>query len=379
MRYLKELPRLLLTLPNTIRVGLVSLSFIVCLSIHILTYPESHNGSLLIIPGALAAWMFKKRGLLVSAVIILPVMVVYYSVRFGSIWWPIPFALFFWCGFLVALFLCSTTVGASMLVDSLEIARRNAEKAEQQMAVAHDQQVQINKLKDQFLLNVSHELRTPLTVLGNSLELLFEQHDYLNPTQQAEVLTLATKNHEELVSLVDRVLDAITIAKEFSPAKCEVVAVHQIVQEVLAHLDPRDIQAYVFKVSVPEQVVVWADPQFLRQVLRNLLVNIFKYVPRETEIRIEAAQLTPASSVCLAVQDAGPGIPSEELPHLFEKFVRLKRDMSGRTRGTGLGLYLCKELVEAMGGQIWVESSGRVGEGSRFCFTLPAEPPSSSL
>jgi len=74
------------------------------------------------------------------------------------------------------------------------------------------------------------------------------------------------------------------------------------------------------------------------------------------------------------VQDAGPGIPPEEIPLLFEKFVRLKRDLAGPTRGTGLGLYLCKQLVEAMGGSIWVESSGRIGEGSRFCFTLPASP-----
>lgn len=71
------------------------------------------------------------------------------------------------------------------------------------------------------------------------------------------------------------------------------------------------------------------------------------------------------------MQDAGPGIPPEELPLLFEKLVRLKRDLAGPTRGTGLGLYICKHLVEAMGGRIWVESSGRMGEGSRFCVTLP--------
>ena len=81
--------------------------------------------------------------------------------------------------------------------------------------------------------------------------------------------------------------------------------------------------------------------------------------------------LFPSSPVCLSVQDAGPGIPAEELPLLFEKFVRLKRDLAGSTRGTGLGLYICKQLVEAMGGRIWVESSGHLGEGSRFCVTLP--------
>jgi signal transduction histidine kinase len=375
MRHLKELPCLLLTLPNIIRVGLLILSIILCVGINLLMYPIFRNGILLIIPGVLAAWMFKKRGLLVGALVELPIMMIYHSIRLKSIWWPLSFALFFWATFLIAFIICATIVSARALVDSLEASRQKAEKTEREMTTAYDQQVQLNELKDQFLLNVSHELRTPLAVLGNSLELLSEQHEHLDRMQQAEVLTLATKNHEELVRLVDRVLDTMSVAKGFFPTRCEVIPVHQIVQEVLAHFDPRDVRAYVFHVQVPEQMVVWADPQLLRQVLRNLLSNIFKYVPRQTEIRIETAQPTPSSPVCLTIQDAGPGIPPEELSHLFEKFVRLRRDLAGKTRGMGLGLYLCKQLVEAMGGQIWVESPGRAGEGSRFYFTLPASPP----
>jgi len=83
--------------------------------------------------------------------------------------------------------------------------------------------------------------------------------------------------------------------------------------------------------------------------------------------------------ILISVKDVGPGIPPEELPLLFGQFVRLKRDLSGSVRGTGLGLYVSKQLVEAMKGRIWVESTGRVGEGSRFCFTLPAAPQALSL
>jgi signal transduction histidine kinase len=71
------------------------------------------------------------------------------------------------------------------------------------------------------------------------------------------------------------------------------------------------------------------------------------------------------------VKDSGPGIAPEDIPLLFEKFVRLQRDLSGPIRGTGLGLYISKHLVEAMGGRIWVESSGIAGQGSRFSFLLP--------
>ena len=222
---------------------------------------------------------------------------------------------------------------------------------------------------------MSHELRTPLVVLGGSLELLIEYLERLDPLQRTHILKQALAGYEELVNLVNRVLDATAVMSDIPPAKSEAVCVHQLLQEVLALLDPRDVEAYTICLQVPEQVMVWADPQFLRQVLRNLLSNVFKYVPRQTEIHIEATQAAPSSPVCLSVQDAGPGIPAEELPLLFEKFVRLKRDLAGTTHGTGLGLYICKRLVEAMRGRIWVESSGRPGEGSRFCVTLPSFSP----
>jgi signal transduction histidine kinase len=103
-----------------------------------------------------------------------------------------------------------------------------------------------------------------------------------------------------------------------------------------------------------------------------------KYSPVSSLVIISASpsdavgrESDSSSLVCICVKDTGPGIPAEEIPFLFEKFVRLKRDLSSPVRGTGLGLYISKELVEAMGGRIWVESSGIPGEGSRFCFTLP--------
>jgi signal transduction histidine kinase len=306
-------------------------------------------------------------------------MVAFHSIRLKTIWWPVPFALFFWCGFLVAFFICSVVIRVRVLVDSSEMARLKAEKAERETVIAYDQQVQLNELKDQFLLNVSHELRTPLTVLGGSLELLFEHYEKLDPMKRADLLNLAIENHEELVSLVNRMLDAITIARELPPVQYKVVPVRQFMQELLTRLAPENTRAYTFRLEIPEQITVWADPQYLCQVLRNLLDNVFKYVPKQTEVRITTAYPAPSSLVCLSVQDAGPGIPPEEHPFLFEKFVRLKRDLAMATRGAGLGLYICKQLMEAMGGQIWVESSGRMGEGSRFCLTLPPSAPPSLL
>ena len=78
--------------------------------------------------------------------------------------------------------------------------------------------------------------------------------------------------------------------------------------------------------------------------------------------------------MCLCVQDEGPGIPPEELPLLFQKFVRLQRDLSGTVQGSGLGLYISKQFVEAMQGRIWAESAGIAGQGSRFYVALPGRP-----
>ena len=213
------------------------------------------------------------------------------------------------------------------------------------------------------------------TVLGSFLELFNDYFEHLDPVERTQMMKRALASYKELVTLVNQVLDATTVMSDIPQAHSEVVCLHRLLQEVLAHLDPRDGEAYTIRLQVSEQVMVWADPQFLRQVLQNLLSNVFKYVPTQTEIRIEATQAAPSSPVCLSVQDAGPGIPAEESSLLFEKFVRLKRDLAGTTRGAGLGLYICKRFVESMGGQIWVESSGYLGEGSRFCVTLPSFSP----
>jgi len=151
------------------------------------------------------------------------------------------------------------------------------------------------------------------------------------------------------------------------------------VREVLASFDPREVHAYAVRLDLPEHLTVWADQHALRWVLRNVVGNAFKYAPKQTPISISAAlsrhlsgSAAAAAHVCIRVQDRGPGISPAELPLLFQQFGRLPRDLAGKVRGSGLGLYISRQLVEAMHGQIWVESSGKPGEGSCFCFTLPS-------
>ncbi|GAC1667876.1 MAG: hypothetical protein PVS3B1_05170 [Ktedonobacteraceae bacterium] len=241
-------------------------------------------------------------------------------------------------------------------------------------AIAHEQQRQLNQFKDQFIMNVSHELRTPLTQVYGFLELLIDYHGRLDPGQQMTFLNRAKYGCQELIYLVNSVLDATRAGSDVAAPRITNVQVADIVHEVVDSLDPRQKQGYTLQIDVPDSTVVLADQQYLRQILRNLASNALKYSPRQTTISFIAELLDQDDKqiVRISVKDTGPGIPPDEVLQLFQRFVRLERDVSGTVRGTGLGLYVCKQLVEAMHGKIWVESSGISGEGSRFCFTLPS-------
>ncbi len=243
------------------------------------------------------------------------------------------------------------------------------------------QQHRLNQLKDQFIINVNHELRTPLTQVYGYLELLTAYAGHLDSETQAQFIEQAKEGCQELIVLINHVLDALAVTETLQPPSCESLALAPLVREVLEHLDPHKGEAERVHFALPEQVRVWANGQLLRQVLRNLLSNAFKYCPKPAKVTIcaglvDAAGQSPGSAqeVYLCVQDEGPGIPPEELPLLFQKFVRLQRDLSGTVQGSGLGLYISKHFVEAMHGRIWVESTGIAGQGSQFYVTLPCQP-----
>jgi signal transduction histidine kinase len=384
MRLYKTLPALLINLSDRMRLGIVVLSYLLCLALFVFVFLPSHNGSILAIPIALAAWLFKQRGAFICLGCTYLALIVFNSLSVGSILWPTWLLVSFLAGILallvegVVIGLLRQALDMAQDLDIAQAARRKAEQAEREIAIAYEHQLHLNQLKDQFLLNVNHELRTPLTQVYGYLEVLSDYREHMDTDQQAKFLDQARSGCQELMLLINHVLDATQASSEVRPPQLEACSVAQMVRDVLEPLGPREQQEHRIHVEVHDHLMVWADPQFVHQILRNLLSNAFKYSPGQTAVIINAARSertaqetdTP-SQVCLSVQDAGPGIPPAELPLLFGKFVRLQRDLSGTTRGSGLGLYISKQLVEAMNGRIWVESTGRAGEGSRFCFTLP--------
>jgi signal transduction histidine kinase len=248
--------------------------------------------------------------------------------------------------------------------------------------IASEKEVMIaSELKDQFIASISHELRNPLSNVFGWLEILIDYHKELDEETRMRFLSSAMHGCQELMLIIKNILDATQVGQGMSTIHIETVALNPIVQSVQDHMDPHITENYHIKTEMPEEFVALADPQYVRQILQNLLTNACKYSPKQSTVTISIHRSphqapdsppTETNDLYICVKDTGLGIPPQEIPNLFQKFARLPRDKN--IHGTGLGLYLCKQHVESMGGRIWVESTGVAGEGSSFCFTLPEAP-----
>jgi len=375
MRHLDAFPRFLLKLPFIVRLSVAILSVAFFLILYMMVSPAARTPLMLAIPVALVAWMFRKRGVFICLASMVLVLWVYYSLRMKSMLLPSSMIISF-----IAATLALVVIGllVSLLRDSLDIV----DAAQLQSARALEQQLQLNRAKDQFILNVNHELRTPLTAISGFIELLLEYNERLDVQARTKFLKQAMDSCDDLQMLIGNVLDALQIDSEKEHPSLQAFLVLQAIREVLEYTDPRWLHSHRVHLDISEELVIVANEQYFRQVLRNLLSNAFKYTPADTDILVSAGPCDNAaqasdsgSQVCIKVKDAGPGIPPGELSSLFNQFVRLKRDISGQVRGSGLGLFISKQMVEAMGGRIWAESAGIPGQGSCFCFTLAAQVP----
>ena len=290
-----------------------------------------------------------------------------------------------------------------------------------QIGTAYDRATQLESLKDSFISSVNHELRTPLMTMLTYLETLRERPEALPPEQLSLVLDQVCRVGEDLSDLVKSILSARQLdqeAADFAPATVPVLPVVetaiQMVAAPTAGSGSQDGLQRDLHLHVPADTEIWGDAIRLQQVLTNLLSNALKYSPDGTPVEISAHRTTITTSVDdfaksqiapqpgdpgtgkesrrrrgigaglvrremagtqvteIIVKDYGQGIPPDQAPLLFNRFVRLPRDLTSSVSGNGLGLYLCRLYVEAMDGRIWVKSSGRPGEGSAFHLVLPA-------
>jgi two-component system phosphate regulon sensor histidine kinase PhoR len=228
-----------------------------------------------------------------------------------------------------------------------------------------------DQMRRDFVANVSHELRTPLTAIRGYVEALLDDRSDPDDTERfLEIIARHSSRMERLVSDLLRLarLDARQEALDLAP--CDM---HQLFHTVVADV-AQTMEAKRQRLTTavdPDACRLSADPAKLHDVLRNLVENAVNYSPEEATIHLEATRR--GGTVSISVSDSGPGIPSEDLSRVFERFYRVDKSRS-RPGGTGLGLAIVKHLVELHGGQAAAEN--RQEGGARFVITLPATPPS---
>ncbi|HEX3042857.1 MAG TPA: HAMP domain-containing sensor histidine kinase [Solirubrobacterales bacterium] len=227
---------------------------------------------------------------------------------------------------------------------------------------------ELDRLKDEFVLTASHELRSPLTSVQGFAELLMLERESLTP-RQAETVEVILDNCRHLVRLLNDLLDlARSDAGRLSirPQPTEVAPLVEDVVRTMRAQTEAGGQALSEQVE-PGLPPIVVEPDRIRQILVNLLTNAHEYSPEGASIGVSAR--ADGAEVEITVSDDGPGIPADQLEHIFERFTRGDAGLTQRVGGTGLGLAISKSLAELHGGRISAEST--VGQGSTFRLRLP--------
>lgn len=226
---------------------------------------------------------------------------------------------------------------------------------------------QLAQLKDEFIGLVSHELRTPLTVIGGCLSTSLTEWNRLSQSEIQRLLKDALLESESLSHLIENLLELSRAQTQQLSLYSEPTDVKTLVRETLSKIK-RQAHSHRFVTSFPDKLqLINADPLRIERILYNLLDNAAKYSPPGSQIKV-SANAEPERLV-IGVSDHGKGLSSSEQARIFGPFQRLENNRPDQARGAGLGLMVCRRLVEAHGGEIWVES--KKGRGSTFFFSLP--------
>jgi signal transduction histidine kinase len=226
---------------------------------------------------------------------------------------------------------------------------------------------EIDKLKDDFISMAAHELRAPMTALLGYLELL---RDKLSPDELTKVKSdLDTLNSltQDLNSLITDLLDVSRIEQGRLSVEIADIDVNEIISEIVKVMLPNANEKHLQLLYHPSKLpLIRSDHQRIRQVVTNLISNSIKYTLKGT-VTVETT--IQDNTIIIGVKDTGIGIPPEHMNKLFGKFHRVQDKQTNEVRGTGLGLWITKQIVELLGGKIQVESI--YGTGTSISFTLP--------
>jgi two-component system phosphate regulon sensor histidine kinase PhoR len=224
----------------------------------------------------------------------------------------------------------------------------------------------VEKTRRDFIANVSHELRTPLTSIQGYAETLLDIENVESGTH--EFLEIIRKNAARMSRLTEDLLTLARVESGEQRFRIQEIPASQLMHEAQQYFaEMATLQGSELAIELQHDAMVKADPEAIHQVFSNLISNAVKYCPPNTPIVIGAHEYE--EGVEFFVRDSGPGIPSEHLPRLFQRFYRVDKARSRESGGTGLGLAIVKHIVIAHGGAVRVESE--LNHGSTFFFSLP--------
>lgn len=228
---------------------------------------------------------------------------------------------------------------------------------------------QTENMRRQLIGDISHELRTPLTTIKGSMEGLLD--GVLEPTPETfGNIHREAKRLQRLVTDLEELsrVEAGTVPLQKKPTDITKLA-RSVCQHMQTQFDEKGVELHVE--TMPDPPIILADGDRISQILINLVGNALQYTPEDGCVSVEVSQVE--NEVQTSVIDSGIGIAVEHLEHIFTRFYRVDKSRSRTGGGSGIGLTIAKHLVEAHGGEIWVESEG-AGKGSVFRFTLPVAP-----
>jgi signal transduction histidine kinase len=253
------------------------------------------------------------------------------------------------------------------LIDTVAISIERAQLYED-LQSANAQLQELDKLKDEFVSLASHELRTPMTAIKGSLSTILEGFTGDIPPKAREFLTAAYNENDRLLRLVNNLLNISRIeAGRFSFSMTN-VDMDKLIKEVVGNLEEAATEKSIFLKYDKDGPVnnIRADEDKIKEVLINIIGNAIKFTHKGG---ITVRMKEYSGMVVTSITDTGSGIAPEDQDLLFKKFSQIRDNYAKPTGGTGLGLYICKQIIEGLKGKIWLEST--VGVGSTFFFSLP--------
>ena len=251
------------------------------------------------------------------------------------------------------------------LSDQLGIAIRNA-KLYDEIRRANMKLTELDKMKSEFLGIVSHDFRSPLSSIMLASRALLKTEAVQELPRMKEYLQLILNQANRLNQLAEDTLSITKLESGRLSYVFKIVNVERLIQDAVALVRFSSRHQFEHRIH-PNITFIKGDQSKLRQVVQNLIGNAVKYSPRGGKVTIVVEDYSP-DQILIAVSDEGIGIPPEQIEKLFQKFSRVDTGETREIKGAGLGLWICREVVEAHGGKIWIESE--LGKGTTFKLTL---------